>query len=352
MLQAFKHIFPEANIDFICGNDPAVAELAALQPSLIRKIHWLPNNATWQTKMQFFKSQILPLQYKAIILPFDAQPNFLLVGSYMAKIPLRIAHKPVYTNKRTLFARAIQQFFTIFWPTALVPLSKNRHETLLNMDLLTVLLPKLGQSAAAIPPILPTSIKFANAIELLEGYGLTLKQYIVLQPCAANGEAIVKTWHPHNFAQLINKLQTQFGQYKIVLVGSAGDRNAALQTLLPLLSNPQDIVNTMGETNINQLLNLLQYARLVVCHDSGVMHFADALATPLLALYGPTDHTRTRPLRPSSHTLVAQGEWCNAMGYFALTEADLAAKGVSYQPLQSLSVEMVFEKIIPFLRAK
>lgn len=178
----------------------------------------------------------------------------------MAKIPLRIAHKPVYTNKRTLFARAIQQFL-LFLANCARSFVKNRHETLLNMDLLTVLLPKLGQSAAAIPPILPTSIKFANAIELLEGYGLTLKQYIVLQPCAANGEAIVKTWHPHNFAQLINKLQTQFGQYKIVLVGSAGDRNAALQTLLPLLSNPQDIVNTMGETNINQLLNLLQYAR-------------------------------------------------------------------------------------------
>jgi ADP-heptose:LPS heptosyltransferase len=53
--------------------------------------------------------------------------------------------------------------------------------------------------------------------------------------------------------------------------------------------------NLTGETQVDQLPELLNTADCVLSNDSGPMHLAAALARPLVALFGPTDPARFGP---------------------------------------------------------
>jgi ADP-heptose:LPS heptosyltransferase len=58
--------------------------------------------------------------------------------------------------------------------------------------------------------------------------------------------------------------------------------------------------NLTGETQIDQLPELLNSADCVLSNDSGPMHLAAALARPLVALFGPTDPARFGPFPADS----------------------------------------------------
>ena len=48
-------------------------------------------------------------------------------------------------------------------------------------------------------------------------------------------------------------------------------------------------------TNFRELAFVLKHARLVIGADTGPLHLAAALGTPLIGLYGPTDPARNGP---------------------------------------------------------
>jgi heptosyltransferase-1 len=56
-------------------------------------------------------------------------------------------------------------------------------------------------------------------------------------------------------------------------------------------------------TTLGQLLALLRRARLVISGDTGPLHLAAALGTPVVGLYGPTDPVRNGPRGPRAAVL-------------------------------------------------
>jgi ADP-heptose:LPS heptosyltransferase len=50
-----------------------------------------------------------------------------------------------------------------------------------------------------------------------------------------------------------------------------------------------------GKTSIKQAAAILEKSDVLVCDDSGLMHMSVAVGTPVIAIFGPTDHTRTAP---------------------------------------------------------
>ena len=172
-----------------------------------------------------------------------------------------------------------------------------------------------------------------------------------LQPGVANGQFNVKAWGVENFKKLIAKLLKKYAG-KIVLVGDKGDYSTVVKYLEQDFKSEPRVVNTAAKTSINDLMNILDSAQLVVCHDSGVMHLADALAKPLIALYGPTDYTRTRPLKPTSHLLFSKTPHFAAMYNFKTTESKLVAQGLGHEPMQGIRVKEVVQLIEKILQSQ
>lgn len=100
-----------------------------------------------------------------------------------------------------------------------------------------------------------------------------------------------KNWPLSAFGELANELIQQAG-VEIILIGGPADR-PALEELKGQIEGP--VTNTAGELSLIALGSAIASLDLLITNDSGPMHIADALGTPLVALFGPTDPDRTGP---------------------------------------------------------
>jgi heptosyltransferase-2 len=114
--------------------------------------------------------------------------------------------------------------------------------------------------------------------------------YVVLCPGAEYGPA--KRW-PY-FRELAEKLEAQ-----VVLLGAAADRQEA--AAIPGR-------NLVGQTTLEEAIDLIAGASLVVSNDSGLMHVAAATRRPQVALFGSSSPQHTPPLSPSARVLWLQVE--------------------------------------------
>ena len=98
-----------------------------------------------------------------------------------------------------------------------------------------------------------------------------------------------KLWEEKKFAELCDRIRSETGLPVILTGGAAGplDRIRARMNT--------EAVNLGGRTTLRELACLYKRAALVVTTDSGPMHLAAAIGTPLVALFGPTDPLRTGP---------------------------------------------------------
>lgn len=100
-----------------------------------------------------------------------------------------------------------------------------------------------------------------------------------------------KRWSQVGFAKLGDQLAKTLG-FQVALVGSEQDR-PFLEGIKGKMS--KGALNLAGGTDIPALMAILEMARVVVSTDSGPMHMAAALGTPVVALFGPTAPWRTGP---------------------------------------------------------
>ena len=110
-------------------------------------------------------------------------------------------------------------------------------------------------------------------------------RYVVFCPGAEYGPA--KRW-PY-FRELSEQAALQ-----AVVLGSANDAAAA-----------QGIrgTNLVGRTTLDQAIDLIAGADMVVSNDSGLMHVAAALGRPLIALFGSSSPAHTPPLSSAARVL-------------------------------------------------
>lgn len=112
-----------------------------------------------------------------------------------------------------------------------------------------------------------------------------------------------KEWPPDRYASLIRRLAGDVS-LPIVITGSSADGRRAGE-LLRLIEGSAAI-SLVGALRLEQALCLYRRARMVISGDSGPMHAAAALGTPVIALFGPTWPEVTGPLGPGHRVVQAR----------------------------------------------
>lgn len=79
---------------------------------------------------------------------------------------------------------------------------------------------------------------------------------------------------------------------KILLLGTVEEEEIAGEICGHM---KEKCVNLSGKTNLRQLGALLGICKLLITNDSGAMHIASAVKTPVVAIFGSTDPERTGP---------------------------------------------------------
>jgi lipopolysaccharide heptosyltransferase II len=109
----------------------------------------------------------------------------------------------------------------------------------------------------------------------------------------ASGGRESKQWHLDRFAATARRLAEERGA-TIVLTGSPGDRALVDAVRRGLEGVP--VIDTSGMLDLPALGALLARLDLFITGDTGPMHLAAAVGTPLVALFGPSNPLRYGPL--------------------------------------------------------
>jgi len=126
---------------------------------------------------------------------------------------------------------------------------------------------------------------------------------IIVHPCAA---WLTKCWNAKKIAMMCDSLQKDFGA-RIVFTGAAAERDYIAEILSRM---PAPAFNLAGRTNLRELACLFAGAALVISMDSGPLHLACAVGTPVVALFGPTAPWRTGPFG-SRHSVIRKELACS-----------------------------------------
>ena len=112
-----------------------------------------------------------------------------------------------------------------------------------------------------------------------------------------------RAWHGERFGRVAAGLREEAGLLP-VLVGTSAERSqhAALLAACP------GAVDLAGETTLMGMAGVLRRARLFVGNDSGPMHVAAAVGTPVAAVFGPGAAHKTAPQVPGSRIRVVSAD--------------------------------------------
>lgn len=85
--------------------------------------------------------------------------------------------------------------------------------------------------------------------------------------------------------------------YRICVVGGRNEQPLAAE-LASL--DPGRIADLCGRTSVGEAVDVMAGADIAVCNDSGLLHVAAAVGTPVLGIYGPTSPEKYPPLSDRS----------------------------------------------------
>ena len=111
-----------------------------------------------------------------------------------------------------------------------------------------------------------------------------------------------------------------------------------------IASPPLAIWNLAGKTSLRELMALLKLCRVLLTNDSGPMHVAAALGTPVVVPFGSTSPELTGPGLPGDarHRLLKSDAPC--------APCFLRECPIDFRCLNGITVERVVEAVLQAIR--
>jgi heptosyltransferase-2 len=165
-------------------------------------------------------------------------------------------------------------------------------------EYLDVLVPGTRKPALRNPAITVPDKRVRTVLGRLDGRA---RPWIGLIPGAARGPS--KQWPPGHFAETGRQLHEQAGGTLLVF---------GIESEQELCGDVADgigpaAMNLAGQFGLEEWAAALKLCDVVVANDSGGMHVAAAVGTPVVGLYGTTDPEKTGPLGARTRILQKPG---------------------------------------------
>ena len=298
VVRLLKRTYPDAEIDLLAipssskvvMSDPDLAEVIAYDPNIWRRPKALLKMQSWR-EVWALRGRLLARHYDLAVSVFGPWAAILAVLSG--------------AQRRVGFGReSYPGFMTDSVPGAHWQSGDHLHE----VDYCL----KLSKAAGAaitlddrIPCLYVDRQACEEVDEILHQEGIRLDRPIIACHVSSNnGQS--KRWPIPYWAKLINRLISNENM-TVVLTGASNDLPFIEIILRRTHEQP---VNLAGKTSLTQLAALLQRANLLITGDSGPMHIAAAVGTPLIAIHGPTDPAKSGPVSPHA-TVLRSDIWCS-----------------------------------------
>jgi len=267
-----RHAFPNASIDWLIERkNKAAVELSGLDVRLVP----MDTHLWWNSPGIGSAKEIVELVWALSTDGYDCTIDFqgLLKSAFFAYLsgaPVRIGWE------RDFLKESVSRFF---YTEVVAP--KRIHIIDQQMELLKPL---------GIDPDWETEVRLqashSSRRSVQQRLG-GLADYIVMNP---GGNWKTKTWEPERYGELALRLMND--GYPVVVTWGPGEEDLARRLVQKAGRGVREIATTLEE-----LPALCETARLFVGSDTGPLHFAAAVGTPIVAIFGPTSSDRNGPFR-------------------------------------------------------
>ena len=336
--------FPDAAITLLCPEK--LAELWKHHPAISEVITFAPEENVFAVgrKLRSVKFDL------ALVLPNSPRSA---LETYLGKIPQRIGYARPWRNffltkivesragavkmqKRS--AAEIKQLMIAGQDRQLPPakaapkLPASAHQ----MHEYLHLAAALGANPEPLAPQLFVTDEEVEAAKIKFGLDKTPRAIYGLNPGAEYGPA--KRWPLGRFIATAQHVQSQ-NNCLWLLFGGKNDEAAAAQ-IHSALGNRQSAINVAGKTSLRELMALLKLCRVLLTNDTGPMHVAAALGTPVVVPFGSTSPELTGPGLPGDprHQLLKASVPCSP--------CFLRECPIDFRCMNGIGIERVVEAVI------
>ena len=125
--------------------------------------------------------------------------------------------------------------------------------------------------------------------------------WLGILPGAARGPS--KQWPADHFVATAKQIAS-LRPCRFAILGATGEAQLCESVAAEIGA---DAVSLAGKTSLPELVAALARCSVVLCNDSGGMHLAAAVGTPVVAMYGITDPHKTGPIGNGHALICAEG---------------------------------------------
>lgn len=122
---------------------------------------------------------------------------------------------------------------------------------------------------------------------------------VVVSPVSSQRFNNYRNWPVDRYRAVCEHLIGTHGMRVVVTGGGSHDE----QHYAEALSELPGVTSLVGKTNLKELVAILERSAFVVCPDSGPVHMATAVGTPVVGLYATSNPQRTGPYRDRAWTV-------------------------------------------------
>jgi len=300
-LAALRKLYPQAHITWVV--EAAAADLIEGHPYLDRVL--VSRRKHWQ---QDFKNGNLSKTIREIRLLLTAlrdRPYDLVIdfhGLFKSAVLVWLSG-----GARKLGFDSMQEGSGLFY-TEKIPEDMGKHAVDRYLDFPAYLGDKSSKAEGANDPefLIPADDRHTQKVSaLLAKSHIEINEPFVAMNPVALWET--KLWRKDRFAMLADRIAGDLN-IPVVITGSTQEK-PYVEAIIKEVKTAK-VVDLAGQTTLKDLACLYRHAAVVVTTDSGPMHIAAAVGTPVVALFGPTDPRRTGPYGPG-HAVIRKKLPCS-----------------------------------------
>ncbi len=262
LVQVVRQFFAFSQVDLVVV--PRAADLVRTHPDIHQLIEYDKRGAD-RGLSGFLKvlRRIRSQKYALALVPHRSLRSALLVA--LAGIPLRIGFDR--SAGRWLFSKTVRY-------------RQDLHEIERNISLLEAI--GIHHHARELPKLFPADRDIQRVDKLLFDLELLNPQQLVA--IAPGTVWNTKRWLKERYAELAARLADE--RYEVLLIG--GEEDEALCREIKELSGSSRVYSTAGALSTLQSAELLRRCKVLITNDSAPLHFAVAVGTPVVAIFGAT----------------------------------------------------------------
>jgi ADP-heptose:LPS heptosyltransferase len=147
----------------------------------------------------------------------------------------------------------------------------------------------------------------------LQSQDRTVRRWIAVQAGASD---VMKAWRPEYFGRTMARLSVH-SDVGFVMIGTAAEMESIelAKSTYRASGGAAPILDASGQTTLHQLVGLLSRCQLLLTNDTGPMHLAVGVGTPVIDLsVGHVDHHETGPYGPG-HWVIQPDLVCSPCGF-------------------------------------